>query len=181
MSVPQNKDASRVYWLTGLSGAGKSTHARRLVDWLRRSGRTALLLDGDDLREALGAGKLFSLPDRYALAFCYARLCRLLALQQTDVVIATISLFADVHAWNRVNLPGYVEILLDTPLEVLRRRDPKGLYAQSDNGFPNVAGIDLAIDMPKSPDIALTHRDRESVDMAFARLLVAIERLPGVE
>src|SRR5438045_4028767 len=96
-------NGSRVYWLTGLSGAGKSTLARKLVDHLRGEGRTAVLLDGDDLRAVLGADNAHTSSDRLALALCYARLCALLGMQGVDVVIATISLFHEVHTWNRAH------------------------------------------------------------------------------
>ena len=113
--------AGNVYWITGLSGAGKTTLARLLTRWLRERGRPVLLLDGDELRAALGASALVAPHERLALASCYGRLCRLLALQGSDVVIATISLFHAIHRWNRAQLPGYVEILLDVPIGELLR------------------------------------------------------------
>ena len=161
-----------MYWLTGLSGAGKTTLARRLVDWLRAAERTALLLDGDELRPMLGASMGYAGNERIALAFCYARLCRLLATQGADVVLATISLVRDVHTWNRSNLPGYVEILLDVPLGELRRRDPKGLYARARTGeAANVAGVDLAVEVPVSPDVVIAFHPEQTVDSAFAELI----------
>ncbi len=69
------------------------------------------------------------------------------------VVIATISLFREVHKWNRENIPAYFEAYLQVPIEELRKRDPKGLYSQYDAGkLTNVAGLDLKVDEPESPD-----------------------------
>lgn len=143
----------RVIWITGLSGAGKSTLARALVPHLPH----AVLLDGDELRAALGATSSgFDRAGRLALAQTYARLCRLLAEQGHIVVIATISLFHEIHAWNRENLPGYLEIFLDVPEAVRRQRDPKGLYAAEQTGvMRHMAGSDTAIDVPRAPDIVL--------------------------
>ena len=68
-------------------------------------------------------------------------------------LIATISLFHDIHEWNRKNLPDYFEVYLKVPIEELRKRDPKGIYKSFDEGkLNNVAGIDLKIDEPKNPD-----------------------------
>ena len=120
----QNPPQGRVVWITGLSGAGKTTLARAL----QRALPGSLLLDGDELREALGAsGHGFDAESRRRLALTYARLAGRLARQGATVIVATISLFHDLHAWNRANLPGYVEIFLDVPEDDRRGRDPKGL------------------------------------------------------
>ena len=69
------------------------------------------------------------------------------------VVIATISLFKEIHSWNRQNLPGYIEVFLKVPLSELRRRDPKGIYQEFHLGkVKNVSGLDLPIDEPVDAD-----------------------------
>jgi adenylylsulfate kinase len=104
---------------------------------------------------------------RLALAMQYAHLCRVIAAQGLTVVISTISLFREVHAWNRAQLPGYFEIYLKVPEEELRRRDPKGIYRRYDAGeISNVAGLDLVVDEPESPDWVAEY----SSDMNVQRL-----------
>ncbi len=147
----------QVIWITGLSGAGKSTLAHEVVARLRSTDRCVVLLDGDDLREVFGATRMNSLNHgrvgRLALAMQYSHLCRVIATQGVIVVIATISLFREVHAWNRAHLPGYFEAYLNVPLAELRRRDPKGLYRRFDAGeLTDVAGLDLKIDEPTDAD-----------------------------
>lgn len=148
-------DHGRVIWLTGLSGAGKTTLARALQQALPG----ALLLDGDALRSVLGASQTgFDRESRLALALTYARLCRLLADQGATVIIATISLFHAVHDWNRENIRNYLEVFLDVPEDIRRQRDPKGLYAaQPQNGKQSMAGLDVAVEFPRQPDICITH------------------------
>jgi adenylylsulfate kinase-like enzyme len=148
---------SRVIWITGLSGAGKSTLAHAVVSHLRADGEAVVMLDGDELREVFGAvaanTQNHGREGRLALAMQYAHLCRILAKQGLTVVISTISLFRELHAWNRSNLPGYFEVYLKVPIDELRRRDPKGIYRRFDAGeLVHVAGLDLNIDEPEAAD-----------------------------
>lgn len=161
-----------VYWITGLSGAGKSTLCGELVAHLRQKNRPVVSLDGDELRQALAAGDAYSAKERLQLAKRYGHLCRLISAQGVDVVIATISLFREVHRWNRANLPGYVEIFLDVPIEELSRRDPKTIYARAAKGeLTSVAGVDFAVEYPEAPDVLLTWRENWTVEHAVGELL----------
>lgn len=172
------KKTAHVYWLTGLSDSGKSTMCSMLVKHLRESGRSVIQLDGDEIRAVVGAVKAHTREDRLALALRYSKLCKLLADQGFDVAIATISLFEEVHKWNRDHLPGYCEIFLDVPVEELRRRDSKGIYEQFDrNELNNVAGIDLKVDFPKNPDIMLRFNPMMGQNETFTELLRQLDEL----
>lgn len=144
----------KIYWITGLSGAGKTTLCRSLVELLRSQQEPVIMLDGDELRDTLGVAGSYSREDRMALARTYAKLCRLIAGQGTNVAIATIAMFREAQQWNRANLPGYHEIYLDVPLEELKRRDPKKIYSRFAKGeIKHVAGLDFAVDAPLTPDV----------------------------
>lgn len=160
-----------VLWITGLSGAGKSTLAAEICKRLRAKGESVVMLDGDELREVFGAAAAnannHGRESRLALAFQYAHLCRVIAAQGLIVVISTISLFKEIHAWNRENLPGYFEVYLKVPLEELRRRDPKGIYRRFDAGeITDVAGLDLPIDEPETADCVVVFDPLKSVNAA---------------
>ena len=148
--------AGRVYWITGLSGAGKTTVGRELWRRLRTAGRSAIFLDGDALREVIAEDLGHSTTNRRTSAMRNARLCRMLASQGTDVVCPTISLFHEVQLWNRRNIPGYCEIYLRVPMEELRRRDAKGIYAAADRGdLRDVVGLDVPAEVPEAPNLLL--------------------------
>lgn len=173
MTATQAAPAGRVFWITGLSGAGKSTTCRALVAALRAEGRAVVMLDGDELREVMDAAQLHTRDERLGLAMRYARLCGLVARQGVDVAIATISLFREVHGWNRRNLPGYVEVYLRVPMHVLESRDPKRIYARARaDEIANVAGVDLAIDEPLAPDIVVDHAPGEGPEAIADRILL---------
>ena len=148
--------AGTVYWITGLSGAGKSTVAALLARRLRAHGRPVLQLDGDILRDIFSPAAGHDAEDRLRLARAYGRLCREVAAQGIDVVCATISMFHAVRQWNRDHIPGYREIYLKVPLSELERRDSKGLYKGArEGGANNVVGVDLQAELPEAPDLTV--------------------------
>ena len=158
----------RVFWLTGLSGAGKTTLGRELWRRLRADGRPATFLDGDALRAAIADDLGHTTRERKQSAMRNARLCRLLAQQGFDVVCATISLLHDVQRWNRENIPGYREIYLRVPMKELRRRDRKGIYADRRR---NVVGIDVKAEIPEAPDLVLDNYGTLDLATAVDRIL----------
>ena len=147
----------KLVWITGLSGSGKSTIAESLTALLKKKGVKVILLDGDEIRNILvpirETEQSYTKNERIKLAIQYSKLGNLLVKQGFMVIIATISLFKEVHIWNRKNIKGYFEVYLKVPLEELQRRDPKKIYSRFNAGeLKNVAGLDLDIDEPRSPD-----------------------------
>jgi glutamine kinase len=167
----------RVFWITGLSGAGKTTLGQELGNRLRAAGRPVIFLDGDALRAVIAEDLGHSADHRRQSAMRNARLCRLLAEQGADVVCATISLFHEVQRWNRENIPGYYEIYLQVPIDELRCRDSKGLYARSQAGdVRDVVGIDVPAETPLAPDLVLDNYGAVDVATAIKRLLAVCDR-----
>jgi len=166
-----------VYWITGLSGAGKTTLGRALYRKLRGAKPNAVFLDGDELRGVLGDGLGHSLEDRRRLAMRYARLCRLLADQGHDVVCATISMFEDVRRWNRTRIRDYREIYVRAPIAVLRRRDRKGIYRAAARGrLKDVVGVDQPFEEPRNPDLVVDNDGRQPVADVLREIERALKR-----
>lgn len=175
-SLPDGRPASRsgtVFWITGLSGAGKTTVAAALSVLLDEAGRPHVRLDGDALRPLFAEADRYDRPSRLALARRYSGLCKLIADQGLDVVCSTISLFGEVHRWNRANLRHYVEVFLDVDAETLRRRDSKGLYG---GAVAEVAGVDLAVELPESPDLTVRNDGQEPPRRIAEAILAAGRR-----
>lgn len=148
----------QVYWITGLSGSGKTTISKLLVAQIRAKKANVILLDGDEMREMLGVNGAFTYEERKKLAFTYSRLCRLLSEQGQIVVCATISMFEEVRSWNRQNLINYKEIYLKCLKSTLIERDEKGIYQKLENNqLSNVAGFDVSVEEPRNPDLVLNN------------------------
>lgn len=174
--APFSPSQGQTIWITGLSGAGKSTLARAVVRHFRTRGIAAVLLDGDELRDVFGAAQItpanHDREGRLALALRYAHLCHMLSMQGLTVVIATISLFHEVHRWNRKNLPNYFEVFLDVPFDELQRRDPKGIYRRFASGeLTHVAGLDVAVDIPETADWVVRYDQSLDPDTLASNLL----------
>ena len=157
-----------VYWLTGLSGAGKTTIGRLWYERLKASGEPVVFLDGDELREAIGDDLGYTEADRRKSAMRNARLCALLGRQGLNVVCCTISMFDAVREWNRANIPGYFEVYVKASMDTLRRRDQKGLYSIQKQ---NVAGVDFQVEEPKAPDLILENDGQKTPEEQVQILL----------
>lgn len=163
----------QVIWITGLSGAGKTSLANEMAKILREQTGNVLCLDGDDLRSIFFQRKetdnVYEIESRMELALKYSRLAKLLSEQGLIIIVSTISMFHEVQKWNRENIQGYFEIYLKVPLDVLVSRDPKQIYRRYFDGkLSNVAGLDLPVEEPQNPDAVVEYSANKSAkEIAF--------------
>ncbi len=152
-----NKNAAKVIWITGLPGAGKTSAADHLCSRLKNKGFSTVMLDGDKIREVVGKQNAYTKEERLRLSLLYARLAKMICEQGHIVIVATVSLFHSVHAWNRQNIPEYFEVFLDINKDTLRKRDQKKLYSSFEKGLEkNMIGVNIAAEFPQTPDIVIT-------------------------
>lgn len=144
-----------LYWLTGLSGAGKSTVGKLLFQKIRHDKSNVVLLDGDELRIVFGDDLGYTEEDRRVSAGRNARLCAFLTAQGIDVVCCTISMFDEVRKWNREHIPRYREIYLRVPLAILAQRNQKGMYLGENAIQEALVGIGVKMEEPKTPDLCI--------------------------
>ncbi|MDO6466456.1 adenylyl-sulfate kinase [Pseudoalteromonas carrageenovora] len=143
-------------WYTGLSGSGKSTVANAVEAKLFSLGCHTYLLDGDNVRMGLNKGLTFSDEDRIENIRRISEVAKLFVDAGLIVSTAFISPFASDRAQARsiVNEGEFVEVFIDTPLDVCESRDPKGLYKKARAGeIPNFTGISSSFDVPEHPEI----------------------------
>ena len=149
-----------IIWFIGLSSAGKTTVGRLVYEKVKQVRNDVLLIDGDELRSVWGGGVGHTREDRYANCWRYCRLSKMLDKQGLHVICSVLCLFEEHQKWNREHLSSYFEVYLDVPMETLRRRDEKDLYAQAEAGeIENVVGIDIPFEEPDDPDLVLENGD----------------------
>ncbi|GAC1322812.1 MAG: adenylyl-sulfate kinase [Chloroflexota bacterium] len=164
-------------WFTGLSGAGKSTLARAVEQALEARGRHVEVLDGDEVREHLSKGLGFSKQDRDINVRRIAFVAKLVTRSGGVAITAAISPYRDVRDEAREAIGRFVEVFVRCPLEVLVKRDTKGLYARALRGeIDEFTGVSQAYEEPLDPEIVVDS-DIESIDESVDRVLKKLESL----
>jgi bifunctional enzyme CysN/CysC len=166
-----------VLWLTGLSGAGKSTIANRIEKRLAAAGRHTYLLDGDNVRHGLNKDLGFTAQDRVENIRRVAEVARLMVDAGLIVLVSFISPFRSERRMARELFKAgeFFEVFVDTPLAEAERRDVKGLYRKARRGeLKNFTGIDSPYETPESPEIRID-TTALSADESAARVIAHLE------
>jgi adenylyl-sulfate kinase len=167
-------------WLTGLSGAGKTTLAALLATELRGRGVRIEVLDGDEVRTNLSKGLGFSKEDRDTNIRRIGYVCRLLSRNGVGTVSAAISPYSAVRDEVRsaVEQDGaaFIEVFVKCPIAVLAERDVKGLYKKALAGeLKGFTGVSDPYEEPLAPDVVV-ETDRESVEFSISKILLELEQ-----
>ena len=166
-----------VLWLTGLSGAGKSTIANRIEKRLAAAGRHTYLLDGDNVRHGLNKDLGFTAQDRVENIRRVAEVARLMVDAGLIVLVSFISPFRSERRMARELFTAgeFFEVFIDTPLAEAERRDVKGLYRKARRGeLKNFTGIDSPYEVPENPEVRIDTTSL-SADEAAARVIAHLE------
>lgn len=155
----------KVYWITGVSGVGKTTVAKKLYNELyNKYAGNVILLDGDIIRDVLGGNFGYSADERLKVAMINSRLCKMLVEQNKNVICATISLFHRCHEWNRTYIPGYVEVFMQCPESILLERSSMNICKKTGT-------LNIEVEEPENPDIVLENYDSCTPDIAVKMIL----------
>ena len=178
----RHHDMSFTIWFTGLSGAGKTTLSKAVYLEVRRRGLAAEWLDGDIIRSNFSQELTFSRRDRDINVGRIGFVSHLLNKNNVVSVVAAIAPYEQARAKNRALLGNYVEVFVDCPLDVVARRDVKGLYARALAGeIENFTGVSDPYEPPVDPEV-VAHTDVEDVDASVRKVICHLEaegHLPG--
>jgi adenylyl-sulfate kinase len=163
-------------WLTGLSGAGKSTISELLARELQHRGRGVEVLDGDEVRTHLSKGLGFSREDRDTNIARIAFVASLLVRHGAAVITAAISPYEQARTAARDRIGRFLEVHVHASLDELVRRDVKGLYAKALRGeIAHFTGVSDPYEAPTAPDVFIDTQ-HETVEESVAKILRALER-----
>lgn len=170
---------AKVIWMTGLSGSGKSTLAHVLEKKLHAENFATALLDGDNIRSGLNKNLSFSAEDRMENIRRIAEVAKLLNENGIITIASFISPLKKMRALAReiIGDENFIEVFIDTPLEVCEKRDVKGLYAKARAGeIPNFTGVSAPYEAPENPSIAV-QTENKNTEQCMQELLNHIEPL----
>lgn len=171
--MPNNlREAAWVFWLFGLSGAGKTSLSEGCAERIRAAGKPVLVLDGDVLRRGVCRGLGFSDEDRRENVRRTAEMARVAADSEITVIVALITPQVSMRALARqiVGSQRFSDIFVDAPIAECRRRDVKGLYASAERGeIPNFTGLTSSFERPTSADLVI-ETGTESLESSIQRL-----------
>jgi len=168
-----NGHRGKVIWFTGLSGSGKSTIANALEKELHAQGKRTYILDGDNIRQGLNKDLGFTDADRVENIRRVAEVAKLLMDAGLIVMTAFISPFRAERELARelIGTEHFIEVFVDTPLDVCEQRDSKGLYKKARSGqLPNMTGINSPYDYPLNPTFILSF-NKISLEVAIKSLM----------
>ena len=160
------KKCGIVFWITGLSGSGKSTIGEKLKTLLEKKFGKTLIIHGDNIRNIYNY-KSYSKYERLKLGKANSSFCKLIANQKINVIFTTVGLFNALFKYNKKNLQQYVEIYIKSDIKKLIKNKKKIFYKKKTN---NVWGLDLKPEFPKNPDITIENSFKISTEN-LAKLL----------
>lgn len=161
-------------WITGLPGSGKTILSKEVYE-LIKDAVPSIRMDGDIFREIMGDDLGYTIEDRKKNAFRLARMNKYLVEHGVVVICATVSLFKEVHDWNKKNIKNFLEVFIDVPENILHERDQKKLYSKGKTGeIRNVYGVDQTFDIPQNSDLVI--KNDASLD-EFLKYALKIEDL----
>jgi adenylylsulfate kinase len=166
-----------VVWLTGLSGAGKTTIAHILATELKQLGEKVEILDGDIIRQHLANELGFSQQDRNENVRRIGFVAQLLSRNGVIVIVAAISPYREIRDQVRRMTGDFIEVFVNSPLTVCEQRDVKGLYQKARAGkIPNFTGISDPYEVPLDPEVEC-NTDRETVPQSCGKILAKLSEL----
>ena len=145
-----NRNKGILFWITGLSGSGKTTIAKKIFPIIKKKYGPTVILDGDKCRKALNLCG-FTYKDRLSNSRKYNEITKILTDQKINVIFSLVCLMNKPRIWNRKYIDNYLEIFIDCELKKIIKKNKKKTYKKNSN----IVGIDIKPEFPKNPDILI--------------------------
>ena len=165
-----------VIWITGISASGKSTLGKYFFKRFKKQKKNTVFFDGDEFRRIFHDDIKYTLRDRDVNAIRLTSLVKYVSDQKVNLIISANITSQRFRNWCRKNVKNYFEIFIDTPMEILRKRDYKKLYKNAFSGkIKNVVGVDIKFIKPKKPDLIIDNTStKQKLYLNYKKILKEI-------
>ena len=167
------KNKGILFWITGLSGSGKTTIAKKITPNLRKKYGPTILISADQIR-AMFDLKKYNRASKIMYGHNFSKLAKFLTDQGFNVVLNVIGMFRSVRKRNRSNIKNYIEIYIETDLKKIIKIGKKKTYK---NNKKNIVGKDIKAELPKKPNIIIKNDFTKNINQISKELLKKIDNL----
>ena len=167
-----NKKKGILFWITGLSGSGKTSVGKKVYKKISKKYGKTILLNGDDLRKIFNLKK-FSYNERYKIALSYSKFCENIINQKINIIFTTVSMFNKVREYNKKKIENYVEIYIATNIKDIIKNNKKKIYKIRNK--KNIVGLDIKFEKPKSPTIKINNDFNTNINDLSKKLIDLID------
>lgn len=161
-----NKNKGILFWITGLSGSGKTTISEEITKKISKKYGDTINISGDDLRKIFNLKK-YDRKSRLEYALLYSKFCKLIVNEKINLIFSTISLFHKVRNWNKKNIDNYVEIFIKADLEKIIKLKKKKIYKKN----KSIVGKNIKPEFPRSPHIIIENNFTKSSNKLSKELI----------
>ena len=171
--IKLKKNHGILFWITGLSGSGKTRIAKRIVGDIRKNYGRTIVLSGDDIRNIFKL-KGYSYEERLNTVFKYCKLAKKITSQNVNVVLAVIGMMEVLRKWNKKNQKNYVEIYIKSDVKKIIKAKKKKLYHKK---ISKVVGVDIKPEFPKKPNIVVINDFKKDINFLAKKVFKKIKYL----
>jgi adenylylsulfate kinase-like enzyme len=161
------KDSGILFWITGLSGTGKSTIGKNIYKDISKKFGPTILINGDDFRDIFDL-KSYSKEARLSNCKKFVKYCKFITKQKINVIFTVVGMYNQIRTWNRKNIPNYIEIYIKANVLKIIKKKKKPVYT---NYKKDIVGMDIKAELPKKPDIIINN-DFEKDMKYHSRMLI---------
>ena len=168
------KNKGIVFWITGLSGSGKTRLGQKLKKNIIKKFGPTIIFSGDDIR-TIFLLKKYSSKDRLKTVKMYCNLCKKISDQNINVIFCVVGLMHEIQNWNRKNIKNYLEICIKSPIDKIIKFSNKKIYKQKN--VKNIVGIDIKAEFPKKPEIIINNDFSKSINYLSNQVFKKINKI----
>jgi len=169
-----NKNKGILFWVTGLSGSGKTIISKKIKNDIDTYYGQTLLVSGDDLRKIFKFNK-YTAIERKVLGKYYCNYAKFITNQGINLIFAVVGMRDSTRSWNRKNITNYLEVYIKSDIKTIIKAKKKKIYHRKNSG--DIVGIDIKSELPKKADITINNNFKKSPNILAKELVKKIRQI----